>query len=149
VESRNEKQHEVIPYRIRDRWQAAMAMGFLSVVSLVLLFGSGRLVTMLRAWPVRRSHTVADPGVTADEATLAVNRACRYFPFPVACLQSAAATVCYLRWRGHAANLVIGVKKMPFAAHAWAELGGVVVNDRTSVRDDFTVIDDVTAAGRN
>jgi len=126
-----------------------MALVFLSMVSVVLPFGSGRLVRLLRAWPVRRVTSTDDPTVEADRATLALNRACRYYPFHVECLHRAAALVCYLRWRGHAATLVIGVKTVPFAAHAWAELDGVIVNDRPGVRDDFTVIDVATTPRRN
>jgi hypothetical protein len=133
----------------KDRWRAAMALCFLSLVSAALLFGSGRLVRLLRAWPVRSLYPKGDPAAAAQEATLAVSRACRYYPFKAECLHRAAASVCYLRWRGHAANLVIGVKTIPFAAHAWVELDGVVVNDRPSVRDDFTVIDVATSPGRN
>ena len=132
-----------------DRWRAAIALLFLSLVSVVLLFGSGRLVRLLRAWPVRRLSQREDAVAAANEAALAVNRACRYYPLKTECLHRAAASVCYLRWRGHAANLVIGVKTIPFAAHAWVELDGVVVNDRATVRDDFTVIDVATSPGRN
>lgn len=118
-----------------------MALLCLFFSSGALLFGSGRMVRLVRAWPVRRVTTREDPIAAATDAAIAVNRACRYYPLPVNCLHRAAAGVWYLRWRGHAANLVIGVRQVPFAAHAWAELDGIVVNDRAGVRDDYAVID--------
>lgn len=133
----------------KARWRAAMALLFLSLVSFALPFGSGRVVRLLRAWPVRRVTPREDPVAAANDAALAVNRACRYYPGQASCLHRAAASVCYLRWRGHAANFVIGVRGIPFAAHAWAELNGVVVNDRAGLRDDYAVIDASTTPGRN
>src|SRR5262252_4365545 len=42
----------------------------------------------------------------------------------VLCLQRSAATACLMKKHGFAAQLVIGVQHLPFAAHAWVELGG-------------------------
>jgi prolyl oligopeptidase len=48
----------------------------------------------------------------------------------VLCLQRSAATVMLLRRYGFAAELVIGARIVPFKSHAWAELDGVVLNDK-------------------
>lgn len=46
------------------------------------------------------------------------------------CLAHSLALVRVCRARGLAARLVLGVKAKPFAAHAWAQLGEAVLNDR-------------------
>jgi prolyl oligopeptidase len=48
----------------------------------------------------------------------------------VLCLQRSAATTMLLRRYGFAAELVIGARILPFKAHAWVELAGVVLNDK-------------------
>jgi hypothetical protein len=58
------------------------------------------------------------------------------------CLQSAAVATCLLRLRGVAADLVIGVRRMPFTAHAWVEVDQtIVMNGRSNTRSLYTVID--------
>lgn len=58
----------------------------------------------------------------------------------VKCLQRSAATVLLLRRYGWNAELVIGVKLIPFQSHAWVEIGGAVVNDRPYIKDIFPVL---------
>jgi len=62
------------------------------------------------------------------------------YPRRVQCLERSAAVVCLLRSRGVLADLVIGVCKFPFRAHAWAEVDGAIVNDKERVRK-YLVID--------
>lgn len=45
------------------------------------------------------------------------------------CLQDSLALVRFLASEGMAAHWVIGVKSAPFAAHAWVQTGGLVLND--------------------
>jgi Transglutaminase-like superfamily len=59
----------------------------------------------------------------------------------ILCLQRSAATVCLLRRNGFAAQLVIGVQQLPFAAHAWVELGGHVINDKPYMSDMYAVLE--------
>jgi hypothetical protein len=58
----------------------------------------------------------------------------------VLCLQRSAATACLLKKYGFAAQLVIGVQQLPFAAHAWVELNGFVVNDKPYISDIYSVL---------
>jgi hypothetical protein len=39
------------------------------------------------------------------------------------------------------AELVIGVQPCPYRAHAWVELSGRVVNDKSYTSEMYTVID--------
>ena len=81
----------------------------------------------------------------ADETTLAnacaaVNRACTWHPKRSLCLQRASVLVCLLRSLGFPAQMVIGVHKMPFYGHAWAEVDGKVVNDHANAQKFFHVL---------
>lgn len=98
---------------------------------LLRLCGFDRFYRVLRRWPIigavspERRHAVS-------RATCAgVDRARAYYVRRAWCLQSAAAAVCLLRLRGIESELVIGVRKLPFYAHAWVLVDGqVVLNDR-------------------
>lgn len=56
------------------------------------------------------------------------------------CLPRSIAVVCALAPCGVRANLVIGVKLGPFAAHCWAQLGEDVLNDTAEEAARFTPI---------
>jgi hypothetical protein len=58
----------------------------------------------------------------------------------VLCLQRSAATARLLKKHGLPAQLVIGVQQLPFAAHAWVELDGTVINDRPYISDIYSVL---------
>ena len=57
------------------------------------------------------------------------------------CLQRSAATAYLLKQFGASAQLVIGAQQMPFKAHAWVEIDGRVVNDKSYVREMYAVLD--------
>lgn len=58
----------------------------------------------------------------------------------VLCLQRSAATACLLKKNGFPAQLVIGVQQLPFAAHAWVELDGAIINDKPYMSDIYSVL---------
>lgn len=118
-----------------------------TIAALVLLFTTeiirrlGGFRTILYA--VKRWKVTVQP--QPDDATLAnacsaVNRACTWFPKRSLCLQRASVLVCLLRSLGFPAQLVIGVHKMPFYGHAWAEVGSRVVNDHANAQKFFHVL---------
>jgi hypothetical protein len=80
-----------------------------------------------------------DDIVLAD-ACAAVNRACTWHPKRSLCLQRASVLASLLRSLGFPAQMVIGVHKMPFYGHAWAEVGGKVVNDHANAQKFFHVL---------
>lgn len=69
-----------------------------------------------------------------------VNLACALYFKKVLCLQRAAATTCLLRKVGIPARLVIGVQTLPYGAHAWVEVGGAVVNDKSYTAQMYSVL---------
>jgi len=81
------------------------------------------------------------PTATVDGICKAVDLACAWYPKPVLCLQRSAATTCLLRRHGIAASLAIGARQMPFRAHTWVEVAGVIVNDKSYMRQIYAVLD--------
>jgi hypothetical protein len=78
---------------------------------------------------------------TLARACDAIDRACVLYFKPVQCLQRSATTVCLLRQLGEFAELVIGAQPLPFRAHAWVEVQGLVVNDKVSATETYAVLD--------
>jgi len=94
-------------------------------------------------WIVRRwrvSRTPADEN-TLERVCSAVNRACIWYPKQVLCLQRSAITTYLLRGCGVPAELVLGAQKMPFKAHAWVEVAGQVLNEKTDVKAIYQIWD--------
>jgi hypothetical protein len=77
----------------------------------------------------------------AEGICRAVDIASVWYWKQVPCLQRSAATTCLLRRYGIAAQLVIGVESRPFRAHAWVEVSGRVINDKSYMREMYTVLD--------
>lgn len=66
-----------------------------------------------------------------EKVCSSVDLACIWYWKEALCLQRSAATVCLLRSHGIPAELIIGAQQLPFKAHAWVEVGGRVVNDKS------------------
>jgi len=89
-----------------------------------------------------RNWEVADKSVPSEGISRvceAVNRACIWYPKRALCLQRSAVTTCLLRSTGVSAHMVIGAQKLPFKAHAWVEVSGQAVNERTDVQSIYGV----------
>lgn len=63
-----------------------------------------------------------------------------WWPAKRVCLFDSLSLCFFLASEGVAADLVIGVMGAPFAAHAWAEIEGVVVNDDPAPCASYRVI---------
>ncbi len=70
-----------------------------------------------------------------------VDRTTTWYPKQAHCLQRSAVAVCLLRTCGLPAQMVIGVNKVPFKSHAWAEVFSEVVNDSPKVSTRYKVLD--------
>jgi hypothetical protein len=90
-----------------------------------------------------RSYPTAHRSHVQDTARIcyAVDLACIWYWKEVLCLQRSAAAVCLLRNNGLPAQLIIGAQPMPFKAHAWAESGGRVVNDKPYMQEIYGVLE--------
>lgn len=100
----------------------------------VLLLGFPRCSRLL-AWTARAGRP-ANPG-RIERICRAVDVAARFYFKRAWCLQRSLAAVLLLRLAGQPAELVIGVRRLPFLAHAWVEVEGCVVNDDPRVKPTF------------
>ena len=78
---------------------------------------------------------------TVERICSAIDMACIWYWKEALCLQRSAATACLLKKFGVSAQLVIGAQQMPFKAHAWVEVGGCVVNDKSYTPEMYAVLD--------
>lgn len=102
--------------------------------------GFARFYRVVRSWPCERGCSGRQQNEI--EAVVAiVNSAAAYYLKRAWCLQRSAVTTYLLRLRGIPAELVIGVRELPFLAHAWVEVGGEVVNDRSMVQKFYKEIE--------
>jgi hypothetical protein len=111
----------------------------LSVINITLKLASfSAFYHLVKRWPVS-----GGPGDLEAVAPVceAVDRATTWYPKQAMCLQRSAVATCMLRSRGLPAQMVIGCRKIPFKSHAWAELYGVVVNDKEKVQEFYRVLD--------
>jgi Transglutaminase-like superfamily len=76
---------------------------------------------------------------TVDRVCTAVNYACAWYPKQALCLQRCFVTTYLLRERGIPAQMVLGAQKIPFKAHAWVEVNGRAVNERSDVQAIYGV----------
>lgn len=132
---------EIAPSRtLGEMLSTAVAFIGLVLVDLtVKIAGFKSLHKLIRRCPSLRK---AEPNSeNAARICTAVDRASIYYFKRAWCLQRSATTVCFLRLFGFPAELVIGVRKMPFYAHAWVEMGGRVLNDKELVQSYYSVIE--------
>ena len=118
----------------------ALAFGTLLAVDLAMkIAGFHRFHSIIRRCPVLGEPTT-DQNVVRRICT-AVDRAAAFYFKRAWCLQRSAAASCLLRLHSVPATFVIGVKKIPFYAHAWVEVKGEVVNDHPGVLMRYTVLE--------
>jgi len=96
------------------------------------------LYEKVRSHPVR---AVALPINPTERVCAAIDMACIWYWKEVLCLQRSAATACLLKRYGVPACMILGAQQVPFKAHAWVEVDGRVVNDKTYMREMYAVLD--------
>lgn len=99
--------------------------------------GYGKWCAMIRQTRVARSPSAC----RTEDVRSALDLACVFYFRRVFCLQRSAALVLLLRRHGIAASLVVGAQFLPFAAHAWVEANGTVLNERKYVVERYQVLD--------
>jgi hypothetical protein len=97
-----------------------------------------RIYSIAKSWKV--ASRAADPSLV-DRVCTAVNHACIWYPKQVLCLQRSIVTTYMLRKYGISAQLILGAQKLPFKAHAWVEVDGGVINERSDIRATYVVWD--------
>ena len=113
-------------------------VGLLAFDLLLKLGGFQRLIGKVARWPIAEPRT-ADREICLRVRSM-VDRAQMYYPKKAMCLQHSAVVTCLLRRRGVPAQMVLAAQTFPPKAHAWAEVGGEVVNDQRSVKSEYRVL---------
>jgi hypothetical protein len=93
---------------------------------------------MVKDWKVIQR---ANQSEVIDRVCKAVNYACVWYPKQALCLQRSFVTTYLLRKRGVPAQMVLGAQKLPFKAHAWVEVDGRAINERSNVQATYAVWD--------
>jgi hypothetical protein len=93
------------------------------------------LYARVKAWKIRPGDGQDD----IERIVRAINYACALYPKHALCLQRAFATTYLLRKRGIAAQMVLGAQQLPFRAHAWVEVDGKAINERSNVQANYLV----------
>ena len=114
---------------------------YVELIHFDIYLGRGKfraLYNKVRDYPIARN---APPPDVVEHICAAVDMACIWYWKEALCLQRSAATTCLLKRYGAPAQMVIGVQQMPFKAHAWVEVDGRVVNDKSYVPEMYAVLD--------
>jgi len=101
------------------------------------LLGYGKWCAVIRKTRVARSSSAC----RTEDVLSALDLACVFYFKRVFCLQRSAAAVLLLRRHGTAASLVVGAQFFPFAAHAWVEASGTILNEQKYVVERYHVLD--------
>ena len=116
--------------------QAVLA---LFIYDIVLMCGHFKaMYRTVKRWKV--ANRVAGQN-TIDRVCTAVNYACAWYPKQALCLQRSFAITYLLRKCGVPAQMVLGAQKLPFLAHAWVEVEGRPINERSNVQAKYGVWD--------
>jgi hypothetical protein len=121
----------VLPAQPALAWVVPAYLCLVIVDAALRLLGFGRIHLWLHRLPLGRRRPDLE---RARRLARAVDRAAAFYPKRAWCLERSLVTLILMRVRRWPARLVLGAKRMPFAAHAWVELDGQAVNDGPRVR---------------
>jgi Transglutaminase-like superfamily len=105
---------------------------------LITFYRFETVYSMVKDWTVAEVPCGQD---TIHRVCTAVNYACIWYPKQALCLQRSFVTTYLLRKYGVAAYMVLGAQKLPFKAHAWVEVDGRAINERSNVQATYAVWD--------
>ena len=94
--------------------------------------------SLVRSWKVNNRTKGSN---VIDRVCIAVNYACVWYPKQALCLQRSFVTTYLLRKHGVAAQMLLGAQKLPFKAHAWVEVNGQSINERSNVQATYAAWD--------
>jgi hypothetical protein len=117
-------------------FQALLMLLAYDVLSTLCRFQT--IYSRVRGWKV---NAKTDGLGVIDRVCTAVNYACIWYPKQALCLQRSFVTTYLLRKHGVAAQMVLGAQKLPFKAHAWVEVAGRAINERSKVQATYAVWD--------
>lgn len=121
--------------------QVAAALVLLTALGLLMRVSFHRLYQFVRRYPTASATPHASDPLIILRVEAALRRACLFYPREARCLQKSAVLVCLLRRAGVPAELVIGVCRTPFRAHAWVEVSGAIINGPQNLKARASVIE--------
>ncbi|MEZ5581714.1 MAG: lasso peptide biosynthesis B2 protein [Candidatus Competibacteraceae bacterium] len=124
-----------------------LALVLTFVACLIRLVNFRRTYRLLERWSptARIQHEIPDETIAyAQKLGQLAQITGRYLPFNASCLRQSLSVWWLLRLKRVPAELRIGVRNEgAFAAHAWVELGGRLVNESADTRERFMAFDRV------
>ena len=111
----------------------------------ILWHGDRRMISLLD-WIQRKQHSINRKGLAPDphRLLLTVMYFCRlrlwFYTSDQHCLFDSLALAVYLTRQAIACTFLIGVSTKPFTAHAWVQVGDLVLNDTAEHVQTFTPI---------
>ena len=90
---------------------------------------------------VRKQDVRPKTAQQVAELCHAVDLASVFYFKRVPCLQRSVVTTLLLRRHGWNAEMVIGVRMLPFQSHAWVEIQGRIVNDKPYLLEIYRALD--------
>jgi Transglutaminase-like superfamily len=113
------------------------ACSLLVYVEFIMLTGNLKAVHRL----VRKQEVRPTTAQQVTDLRRAVDLACVFYFKRVLCLQRSVVTTLLLRQHGWNAEMVIGVRMVPFQSHAWVEIQGRIVNDKPYLLETYRALD--------
>jgi hypothetical protein len=104
-----------------------VAWGVAALLDVVLRAGEMRAVVWLVSRLRPRERDREDNVRRARDVVAPIERALLFYPRQIRCFHSAATATALLRMNRVPCELVVGVRRIPFMAHAWVEVDGRVV----------------------
>jgi hypothetical protein len=104
-----------------------VAWGVAALIDVVFRAGDMRAVVWLVSRLRSRQRDRGDSVLRARDIVARVERALLFYPRQIRCFHSAATATTLLRMNHVPCELVVGVRRIPFMAHAWVEVDGRVV----------------------
>jgi Transglutaminase-like superfamily len=96
------------------------------------------MYSTVKGWRVVGEPTRSD---ITHRVCRAVDYSCIWYPKRALCLQRSFVTTYLLRKHGIPARMALGAQQLPFKAHAWVEVDGKAINERSNVHGIYTVWD--------
>ena len=124
---------------------------FMTTLAAAALCSTGQMSALVAFAnrPLSTRTAISDPQAFALEVAHNIERFATLIPFKIECLTFASAVTRTLRALGIPAELVLGIANVPFAAHAWCQLGDTPLAEISNIHDELAVIfrgSDVAAA---
>jgi len=112
-----------------------------AVGCVIRLFGFRAARAFVEHTPVVRKLDEASRRLMVGRVQVAIAWAQGFRLTPAMCLRRAVAAAVLLRLVDIPAVVVIGIQRLPFAAHAWTEVYGQVITEREGWVHDYQIID--------